>query len=97
MEINPLAPEHQLSLIGLLVRTGQLDEAEKHCTKLLQVDPFNVLGRQARVDFLLKQGKKAEARREFDVIRRLQPPDLPKREEWFRRQLEGNVPAGRRR
>ncbi len=83
MEINPLAPEHQLSLIGLLIRTGRLDEAETHCAKLLQIDPFNVPGRQARVGFLLQQGKKAEARREFDVIRRLQPPDLPQREEWF--------------
>ena len=71
VEINPLAPEHQLSLIGLLVRTGQLDEAEKHCAKLLQIDPFNVPGRQARVDFLLQQGKKAEAR---PRVRRHPPP-----------------------
>ena len=83
VEINPLAPEHQLSLIGLLIRTGRLDEAETHCAKLLQIDPFNVPGRQVRVGFLLQQGKTAEARREFDVIRRLQPPDLPQREEWF--------------
>ena len=36
--------------------------------------------------FLLREGKKAEARAAFDVIRQLNPPDLTKREEWFQEQ-----------
>jgi tetratricopeptide (TPR) repeat protein len=84
VEINPLVPEHQSSLIDLLIRTGRPDEAREHCAKLMQIDPFNVAGRQAWVGLLLRQGKQAEARDEFDVIRRLRPPDLPQREEWFR-------------
>jgi hypothetical protein len=36
---------------------------------------------------LLREGNREEARREFDVLHRLQPPDLAKREEWFREQL----------
>ena len=55
--------------------------------RLLRLDPFNVSGRQAWVGFLLREGKKAEAARAFDVIRRLRPPDLAQREAWFRQQL----------
>jgi hypothetical protein len=53
----------------------------------LRLDPFNVSGRQARVGFLLQEGKKSEASKEFDVIRRLKPPDLAQREAWFKQQL----------
>jgi predicted CXXCH cytochrome family protein len=87
VEINPCMPDHQASLVALLIRTGQLDEARVRCEELLRLDPFNVSGRQAWVGLLLQQGKNEEARREFEVIRRLQPPDLAQREEWFRQQL----------
>ena len=88
VEINPVAPENEVRLIDLLVRTGRDDEAEAHCGKLLQTDPFNVAGRQAWVGLLIRRGKMVEARSEFDVIRRLQPPDLAQREEWFHRQMK---------
>jgi tetratricopeptide (TPR) repeat protein len=84
--INPFVPDYQVSLVALLIRTGQLDAARARCEKLLRLDPFNVSGRQAWVGFLLQQGQKAEAQRAFDVIRRLAPPDLAGREEWFRQQ-----------
>jgi tetratricopeptide (TPR) repeat protein len=87
VEINPLVPDYQVSLVALLHRKGQVDEARVRCGKLLQLDPFNVAGRQARVGFLLQDGQKAEAQREFDVIRRLKPPDLRQREEWFQQQM----------
>jgi predicted CXXCH cytochrome family protein len=87
VEVNSSLPEYQVSLLGLLIRLGQLDEARVRCDRLLQVDPFNVPGRQARVSLLLQEGKQAEARREFDIIRRLNPSDLAKREEWFQQQL----------
>jgi predicted CXXCH cytochrome family protein len=85
--INPAVPDYQVSLVALLIRTGQLDEARRRCEELLRLDPFNVSGRQAWVGFLLHDGKQAEARAAFDVIRRLRPPDLAGREEWFRQQL----------
>jgi predicted CXXCH cytochrome family protein len=88
VEINPFVPEYQVSLVALLIRTGQLEEAETRCEKLLELDPYNASCRQALVGLMLQQGKKAEAEREFNVIRRLQPPDLPKREEWFRQQIQ---------
>jgi predicted CXXCH cytochrome family protein len=88
VQINPFVPDYQVSLLVLLLRTGELEEARACCEKLLKLDPFNVSGRQAWVGFLLQQGKKAEARDEFDVIRRLRPPDLAKREEWFQQQLK---------
>jgi Flp pilus assembly protein TadD len=89
VQINPNVAASQVSLVGLLLRTGRLDEARRRTEGLLRLDPFNVSGRQARVGFLLRQGKRAEARREFAVIRRLAPPDLAEREEWFRKQLLG--------
>jgi tetratricopeptide (TPR) repeat protein len=94
VEINPCVPDYQVSLVALLIRTGQLDEARVRCDRLLQLDPFNVSGRQARVGFLLQQGQKEEARREFDVLRRLAPPDLAGREEWFRQQLKNSGARG---
>jgi predicted CXXCH cytochrome family protein len=85
--INPNLPGAQVSLVALLLRTGQLDEARTRCEQLLRLDPFNVSARQAWVGFLLRDGKKAEAERAFHVIRLLRPPDLRQREEWFREQL----------
>ncbi len=88
VEIQPFVPDYQVSLVALLIRAGQTDEARARCQGLLRLDPFNVAGRQAWIGFLLQEGKKAEARREFDIIRRLNPPDLAQREEWFRQQTQ---------
>ncbi len=87
VEINPFVADNHVRLIALLIRTGQLDEVRTRNDALLQLDPFNVSGRQTRVGELLRQGKKAAARQEFELIRRLKPADLPQREEWFRQQL----------
>jgi tetratricopeptide (TPR) repeat protein len=87
VEINPFMPEHQLSLVTQLIRAGRLDEAEERCGKLLRLDPFSASGRQHLVGILLQRGNKAEALAQFAVIRRLNPPDLPKREAWFEQQL----------
>jgi hypothetical protein len=87
IEINPLVPDHHVGLITVLIRLGRLDEVRLETDKLLQLDPFSVSGRQTRIGTLLQQGKKAEARREFEMLRRLHPPDLAQREEWFRRQM----------
>jgi Flp pilus assembly protein TadD len=87
VEINPCVPEYQVALVALLIRLGKLDEARVRCRKLVDLDPFDVSGRQMGIGFLLQDGNKAEARSEFEVIRRLKPPDLAKREEWFREQL----------
>jgi tetratricopeptide (TPR) repeat protein len=46
VEINPLMPDYQVSLVGLLLSERRLDEARVRCEKLLQLDPFNVSGRQ---------------------------------------------------
>ena len=86
VQINPFVSDYQDHLLDLLLRTGQLDEARLRCQKLLQLDPFNVSARQARVGFLFQQGKQTEAAKEFDVIRRLKPPDLAQREIWFKQQ-----------
>src|SRR5262249_6323668 len=87
VEINPLVPDSQVSLVALLIRAGELDEARERCRKLLELDPFNVPGRQAWVGSLLQPGRNDAARREVDAIRRLRPPDLAGREEWFRQQM----------
>jgi hypothetical protein len=87
VRINPFVPEYQVSLIALLLRANQLDEARERCESLLRLDPLNVAARQAWIGFLLQQGKKDEARRAFAIIRRLKPPDLPQREEWFKQQM----------
>jgi hypothetical protein len=87
VQSNPVVPEYQASLAGLLLQAGLVDEAREHCRQLLKRDPFNIAGRQTLVGILLRETKQEEARREFDVLRRLAPPDLPRREEWFRQQL----------
>jgi predicted CXXCH cytochrome family protein len=92
VEINPFVADHLVSLIGLLIRAGQTDEARVRCRQLVQFDPFNVAGRQLWIGFLLQDGQRAQARDEFDIIRRLNPPDLARREEWFRQQLFSRDP-----
>jgi hypothetical protein len=87
VDINPNVPDYQVSLVALLLRKGELNEARNRCEKLLQRDPFNVSGRQAWIGFLLQDGQKTAAQHEFEIIRRLNPPDLAQREEWFRKQL----------
>jgi hypothetical protein len=82
-DANPALPDYQESLLALLIRAGQAEEARDRCRKLLEIDPFSLPGRQAWVGFLLQQGNKEDARREFDIIRRLRPPDLAEREKWF--------------
>jgi hypothetical protein len=84
-DANPALPDY---LLALLIRAGQTDEARERCRKLLEIDPFSLPGRQAWVGFLLQQGKKEDARREFDIIRRLRPPDLAEREKWFAEQVK---------
>jgi tetratricopeptide (TPR) repeat protein len=87
IDSNPFVPDYHVSLIALLLRSGEMKEARARCEKLLLLDPLNVSGRQAWIGFLLQDGKKAQARREFDIIRRLKPPDLPQREQWFKQQM----------
>jgi hypothetical protein len=86
VEINPCIPEYQERLVLLLALTGHQDEARARCRTLLKLDPFNVTGRQEEVGFLLREGKKVEALQAFDVIRKLNPPDLAKRQKWFEEQ-----------
>ncbi len=87
VDINGNVSEYQVSLVALLLRKGELNEARSRSEELLKRDPFNVSGRQAWIGFLLQDGKKAAAQQEFEIIRRLNPPDLAQREEWFRKQL----------
>lgn len=87
VEINPFLPDDRVHLMELLIRAGQVEEAQKQCEQLLRLDPFNLSGRQAQVGFLLQRGRRVEARRAFDLIRQLKPADLTQREEWFRQQL----------
>jgi predicted CXXCH cytochrome family protein len=87
VQINPCVADYQVSLLRLLIGRGKLDEVGLRARNLVRLDPFSVPGRQALVVSLLHQGKQAEARREFEVIRRLKPADLAKLEEWFRKQV----------
>jgi tetratricopeptide (TPR) repeat protein len=96
IEVNPFLADDQVHLMELLIRAGQMDEARKYCDQLLGLDPFNVSGRQAQVGFFLQQGHRAEAQRAFDIIRRLKPPDLVQREEWFKQQLQSEPRPGQR-
>ncbi len=87
LDINPYVADYQIRLVSLLIRARKFDEANRHCEQILRYDPFNVSGRQARIGFLLENGQRDEAKREFEILRRLKPSDLPQREEWFRKQL----------
>ncbi|HTU92316.1 MAG TPA: tetratricopeptide repeat protein [Gemmataceae bacterium] len=87
VEINPFVADYQVRLLEVLIRTEQWDEARKHCEQLLRFDPFNVMGLQTQVGFLLRQGQRDEARRVFDILRKLKPADLAQREAWFQQQM----------
>jgi tetratricopeptide (TPR) repeat protein len=87
VEVNPYVAEYLKNLVFHLADCGSWDELRPYCRKWLDLDPASVEARQLWVQCLISDGRKAEAREEFNRIRALRPLNLPMLEAWFARQM----------
>jgi hypothetical protein len=83
VEVNPWAANYRQSLCQLLAHKGAWEELRPHCQAWLRLDPANVEARQTWVSYLLRNGRRDEAREEFSRLRALRPPNLGRLQAWF--------------
>jgi hypothetical protein len=83
VQANPWMPAYRENLATLLVHKRAWDEARPHCQAWVRLAPDNVPARKLWVTCLLKEGKQAEAKTEFEKIERLKPPNLQELRDWF--------------
>ncbi|HKI34784.1 MAG TPA: multiheme c-type cytochrome [Gemmataceae bacterium] len=82
-EVNPWLAQYRHSLCDLLARKAAWDELRPHCEAWLRLDPASIDARQTWATYLLRTGRKDEARAEFDKIRALHPANLAQLRAWF--------------
>jgi hypothetical protein len=83
VEVNPWVANYRQPLCLLLARLGAWDELRPHCEAWLRLEPASVEARQMWVTYLLRTGRKDQAREEFAKIRALRPPNLGQLQAWF--------------
>jgi len=82
-EVNPWQPSYRQSLCQLLARKGAWGDLRPQCEAWLRLDPASTDARQTWVTYLLRTGRKNEARAEFAKLRALRPPNLGQLQAWF--------------
>jgi hypothetical protein len=82
--VNPYSLRIRAELAAQLAVGGDLAGARKQVRAMLRLAPGDTVARQLWILCLLNEGKKAEARREFELLRKLRPANLADLEVWFR-------------
>jgi hypothetical protein len=85
IDINPGMADYRKAIIQVMGQMGRYQEAVPHCRALLNLEPQDLRARLMWVEFLLRERRVDEARREFAVIEALQPEGLPQLRDWFRK------------
>jgi tetratricopeptide (TPR) repeat protein len=88
---NPDVPQSRILLAKLLARRGELDPAEKHLTRALQLDPENVSATYQLAQICQKKGDTARARQLFAKVSKAKAED---REQFTRGGLQHIIRAG---
>jgi hypothetical protein len=83
VEVNPWVAGYRAALCELLVQQRAWDELRPHAEAWLRLDPASSDARQTWVTYLLRTGRKDEARSEFERLRALRPPNLGRLQAWF--------------
>ncbi|HKI36265.1 MAG TPA: tetratricopeptide repeat protein [Gemmataceae bacterium] len=83
VEVNPWVAGYRAFLCELLAGEGAWEELRPHCEAWLRLDPASIDARQTWVKYLLRTGRKGEARSEFERVRALRPPNLSRLQAWF--------------
>jgi tetratricopeptide (TPR) repeat protein len=86
LKINPWGPGWHYLLAKLLGQQGDWSGAVAESQASLKLDPTSIPARMLLVAGYLQSDKKEEARKEFSVLERLQPPELERLRAWFNEQ-----------
>jgi Tfp pilus assembly protein PilF len=86
IEVNPRWATYRAPLAQLLVRMQSWEEALEQCRAWKRLQPWSSDAALVEVLCLLKQGKAAEARKEFARLEALRPPNLDQLRAWFTEQ-----------
>jgi hypothetical protein len=84
VQVNPYSLRIRAELSGVLSVGGDWAGTRKQVRAMLRLAPGDTVARQLWILCLLNEGKKAEARREFELLRKLRPANLADLEVWFR-------------
>jgi Tfp pilus assembly protein PilF len=86
VEVNPWSATYRQSLCAILVHQKGWDDLRPHAEAWMRLDPAAIEARQTWVIYLLRTGRRDEARAEFDRIRALHPKKLDQLQAWFERE-----------
>jgi predicted CXXCH cytochrome family protein len=85
VRINPYVATARRTLALILVREADWAGAAEHARAWAQLEPDSAEARHALVRCLLEQGRRDDARREFEQLRKLKPTNLAELEAWYER------------
>jgi len=89
--INPWMPDYRRILTLLLAQREMWDECRTQCQAWMRLDPASARARVVSVMVLIRIGKDAEAKAEFAKVEALQPANLSEFQDWFARQVRGEI------
>jgi hypothetical protein len=93
--INPWKALYHVNLAKLLANRQEWPRVQSECQAALRVDPFNADARRLLVTWLLREGKKEQARTELDTLSALQPGRADELRRWFAEQSGTKAEPGR--
>ncbi len=82
-EVDPHSWRAHAFLGQALALRGQWPAAADACRAALRLNPFETRTRMLRIDCLARAGNGAQARREFDALLALRPPQPDQLRAWF--------------
>jgi predicted CXXCH cytochrome family protein len=85
VEVNPYETNYLRSLGTQLAQNGDWAGAGEQARAWMKLEPGSSVARQLWVLSLLERGRRDEARREFEKLRKLKPANLAELEVWFRK------------
>ena len=88
LEVNPRSLFHRVGLATALAKRGSWTEAREECERILRLYRPNLEARMLLVRYYLHEGDRDRARRTFDEVQTLKPPDADRLRHWFEEQLK---------
>jgi Flp pilus assembly protein TadD len=89
--VNPWAPEYHAALARLLAADEQWRQAISASEAALRLEPSNVATRKTLIESCLGDGDEKRARKEFEKLLSLKPPEPDELQRWFEGLLRASV------
>jgi tetratricopeptide (TPR) repeat protein len=87
VKVNPWRWEHHRTLARVCAQANDWESAVRECNAVLKLHATEPGSRHLLIVSYLRQGKKADAKREFDVLMELNPPRPDELRRWFAEQM----------